>query len=316
MMDSNKEAIGNVDSQAFSEARDANNMIEKKVAHMRESVLDAKNLHTLAVYTTKQAHNVAVVTQAVTVEAVIQQLRKKFAKDEDGDDEDDDEAVAGGEFDWEELGTKVAHLFGSVAATDFLCGPVGKVPVARKERKKKGEGEDVAEEEGGVTKHSDVQQGDAKEAKKEQTQVRIAGQFDLLKKSVGSSSSSSSRSRSSRGGDDEDEDDEDDEEKGEKKEVDFFNFLVDPTSFTQTVENVFDLSFLVKQGKAALRLDGRGLPVLTTATEDQCQGDDDQKSTQLVMALSPKDIREAIEAFNCRGDGVPHRKDQSYDDKL
>ena len=46
---------------------------------------------------------------------------------------------------------------------------------------------------------------------------------------------------------------------GALEPVGLFNLAVNPQSFTQTVENLFDLSFLVKQGHASLTLDCHGL---------------------------------------------------------
>ena len=40
------------------------------------------------------------------------------------------------------------------------------------------------------------------------------------------------------------------------------NFCVNPKSFGQTVENLFYVSFLIKEGVAGLNFDGRGLPTL------------------------------------------------------
>lgn len=43
--------------------------------------------------------------------------------------------------------------------------------------------------------------------------------------------------------------------------MNLFQFVVNPDSFSQTVENLFHLSFLIKDGNASLQLDQNGLPI-------------------------------------------------------
>jgi len=42
----------------------------------------------------------------------------------------------------------------------------------------------------------------------------------------------------------------------------FFELVVNPTSFGHTIENIFHLSFLVKDGLVAISLNEHGLPVV------------------------------------------------------
>jgi non-structural maintenance of chromosomes element 4 len=44
--------------------------------------------------------------------------------------------------------------------------------------------------------------------------------------------------------------------------VDLFKFVINPRSFGQTVENLFYVSFLIRDGKAAITIDDDGLPYL------------------------------------------------------
>jgi len=84
------------------------------------------------------------------------------------------------------------------------------------------------------------------------------------------------------GGDNE----EDGSSEGALEPVGLFNLAVNPQSFTQTVENIFDLSFLVKQGHASLTLDYNGLPVVSQmavgAGSSNADSSTDQRSTQMV----------------------------------
>jgi len=50
--------------------------------------------------------------------------------------------------------------------------------------------------------------------------------------------------------------------KNKKKPVCYFSFVIDPDSFGKTVENMFHVSFLVKQRQAILAIGENGLPTL------------------------------------------------------
>lgn len=44
--------------------------------------------------------------------------------------------------------------------------------------------------------------------------------------------------------------------------IDYFEFVIDPNSFARTVENMFHMSFLIKEGFANLFQDDVNLPAL------------------------------------------------------
>lgn len=46
------------------------------------------------------------------------------------------------------------------------------------------------------------------------------------------------------------------------KNIPFYEFVIDPKSFTKTVENMFHVAFLVKDGYARITLDKNELPMI------------------------------------------------------
>ena len=48
----------------------------------------------------------------------------------------------------------------------------------------------------------------------------------------------------------------------EKRSINFFEFIINPESFGQTIENLFYLSFLIRDGKAVID-DESGQPILS-----------------------------------------------------
>jgi len=273
----NSAAIGDVNAHVFHELRDANNKLGLKAKHMRESVLDVANVYSLTHAATKQAAALAVVNQAVSCDRLLKELRKRGVKDDDGEDGE----AGSGRFDWKSLGRAVAPFFATPPTVEFLCGPISKPVVARQERGKR-KADAVDDEEEGEAKNERPEDVTSKDDELvESTQARLKVMTDRLPP--------------------------------DSSPMGFFNFLVNPESFTQTVENIFDFSFLIKQGTGCLTVKD-GLPYVNKSYKHGDAKDiQELPSSQLVMALCPADFRRAKELFNCRGEGIPHRDDPSYE---
>jgi len=85
-----------------------------------------------------------------------------------------------------------------------------------------------------------------------------------------------------------------------KAPVGFYEFIVNPQSFSRTIENMFYLSFLVKDGYAKIFLNDKGLPVVEPILDAQ-NGNQNQQSEekiQSMISMSKTDWQELIEAFN------------------
>jgi RNA processing factor Prp31 len=71
--------------------------------------------------------------------------------------------------------------------------------------------------------------------------------------------------------------------------VNFFEFVVNPDSFSETVENIFDVSFLVRQDSASLVFDERQNTLVIEAAEPlkaSEKQESDTKNVQAVMKLT------------------------------
>nr|XP_036867036.1 non-structural maintenance of chromosomes element 4 homolog A isoform X1 [Manis javanica] len=70
----------------------------------------------------------------------------------------------------------------------------------------------------------------------------------------------------------------------------FFDFVVDPHSFPRTVENIFHVSFIIRDGFARIRLDQDRLPIIEPIN-DESEGIDQntQIRNQGIIALSYRD---------------------------
>ncbi|KAK5744911.1 hypothetical protein LTR17_001662 [Elasticomyces elasticus] len=109
--------------------------------------------------------------------------------------------------------------------------------------------------------------------------------------------------------------------------VPLFEFVVNPRSFGQTVENIFYVSFLIKEGSVAVKLDEDGLPTINIEEPPPKDGEDEngqplstpekikqkkarekEKSKhQAVFALDFDTWRGLVDAFEIRESMIPHR---------
>mmetsp|Transcript_25213 Transcript_25213/g.58247 ORF Transcript_25213/g.58247 Transcript_25213/m.58247 type:complete len:189 (-) Transcript_25213:223-789(-) len=97
----------------------------------------------------------------------------------------------------------------------------------------------------------------------------------------------------------------DDRRKKKVKKVCAVKFLVNPQSFTQTVENIFHYSYLVRSGKAAIAVDKKtGLP--TVKPKDLQAGTPTPR--QAILAFNMSDWRKLTREFGVDKGDIPHRK--------
>ncbi|XP_020027389.1 non-structural maintenance of chromosomes element 4 homolog A isoform X2 [Castor canadensis] len=80
----------------------------------------------------------------------------------------------------------------------------------------------------------------------------------------------------------------------------FFDFVIDPHSFPRTVENIFHVSFIIRDGFARIRLDQDRLPIIEPVNINEDSEGIDQ-STQIrnqgIIALSYRDWEEIVKTF-------------------
>jgi non-structural maintenance of chromosomes element 4 len=98
--------------------------------------------------------------------------------------------------------------------------------------------------------------------------------------------------------------------------VPLFDFCVNPKSFGQTVENLFYISFLIKEGSVGLNFDGRGLPTLGCAGKEPAEGQQAKGSSrnQAVFALDFDVWEDIIESHGIKKSLIPHRAEEMYED--
>ncbi|OAF99449.1 Nse4-domain-containing protein [Paraphaeosphaeria sporulosa] len=96
----------------------------------------------------------------------------------------------------------------------------------------------------------------------------------------------------------------------EEAAVSLFDFAINPHSFGQTVENLFYISFLIREGAAKVETDADGLPLLApeASTADQRREQNvEVQRRQAVFSIDYATWRTLIEAFDIKEPLIPHR---------
>lgn len=94
----------------------------------------------------------------------------------------------------------------------------------------------------------------------------------------------------------------------ERNPICYFEFVLHPESFSQTVENMFYTSFLVRDGLANIILDDEKLPLI-----EPVQNPEQEKvrkslpHKQAVVSLSPQEWKELVEVYKITDPLIPTR---------
>ncbi|KAI0297137.1 Nse4 C-terminal-domain-containing protein [Russula brevipes] len=90
--------------------------------------------------------------------------------------------------------------------------------------------------------------------------------------------------------------------------VNLFRFIINPNDFAQSVENLFYLSFLIRDGECALEIEENGEPVIFICEQPQLTDyQEGLKKQQLVFEFDVKTWEEAIKEFNITEAIIPQR---------
>ncbi|XP_005094508.1 EP300-interacting inhibitor of differentiation 3 [Aplysia californica] len=79
----------------------------------------------------------------------------------------------------------------------------------------------------------------------------------------------------------------------------FFEFVTNPHSFGQTVENIFYASFLIRDGLAKVTLDDDSLPVIEPIQKEDIENERSETAErhQVVLSITHEEWKEIVETF-------------------
>lgn len=85
--------------------------------------------------------------------------------------------------------------------------------------------------------------------------------------------------------------------------IDYFELVVDPQSFGKTIENIFYVSFLVKDRLLRMYIDHLGMPMIVPVDFDKPEDDEEDKrgSHQIAVSLSMDEWKEIVKKKNFEG---------------
>nr|XP_057915222.1 non-structural maintenance of chromosomes element 4 homolog A [Doryrhamphus excisus] len=87
--------------------------------------------------------------------------------------------------------------------------------------------------------------------------------------------------------------------------ISYYEFVIDPNSFSRTVENIFHTSFLIRDGLAQMCLDSSKLPCIAPVEEMEMEAGGSSRQNQCIISISPKSWKELVDAFDITEAMIP-----------
>jgi hypothetical protein len=190
------------------------------------------------------------------------QRRRNTVREDDGEDDDDDDEIANEALDWELLGQHACFPFNSrPAAPSFLLGPLSVEKKQRAQTQRRGR--QAKDNAGQEARPDQLSRADLTQSNENQLTSICARIHTQLKKHCKRGARSVQRAGLTT------------LESREAKALlkdnritatggpSLFEYVINPDSFGQTVENLFYVSFLIKEGSIGITPDDDGLPTLS-----------------------------------------------------
>ncbi|KAJ3410270.1 nuclear protein [Chytridiales sp. JEL 0842] len=251
----------------------------------QEASLDSKVLVMAADMSAQRAARMKVAGKAFDLDEFIDKLITKMGGSNEGghrnDDNDDDEGPTGRRgrgdqegplLDWYALGEAIRRSVIRAPTSDFMFGPLeAEVKVRKVARKATTRLEKDLKD---LQKPQELQEADLQKQENE-TSKTVSKIHKVLKKAG---------------------------------PTNFFNFVVNPNSFGQSVENLFYASFLIRDGLAGIQLDTDNQPVIYHVDEDEeGEGQEGLIKRQFIFELTEQLWKDIIQAYGIDKPMIPTR---------
>ncbi|KAF7663900.1 hypothetical protein LDENG_00197240 [Lucifuga dentata] len=79
--------------------------------------------------------------------------------------------------------------------------------------------------------------------------------------------------------------------------ISYYEFVIDPNSFSRTVENIFHVSFLIRDGFARMYLDDDKLPCIAPVVDGEAKAGGSSSRHQCIVSISCQSWKELIDVF-------------------
>ena len=246
-----------------------------KIVHAREGALDATFFAQSSKYSLEQLHRINLGKDWDPIDFVTKIQEKHPSRDQSCVINPEDENFTPVEINWNAIGQKVSGLFKRAPTITFMNGPI---KVERKEKKRK--------------ERSKKDQDEAAEEKQPE-EVTNQGNKDATTKEVESLYKSMRKRIKKRKKD------------HQEPTIELPNVILDPNSFTKTIENLFYFSFLVKEGKAGLEYDKTSNEMKTTLLSSDEVNTAEHKRNQSVLMLNLNMYNQMVEKYKNNLEGEP-----------
>lgn len=233
-------------------------------------------------------------------------------------EEEDDGEGDGDTMNWEYLGRNACFLYNSrPCLTGFLLGPLSVQKKVRQQTQRKAR--EARSQNTQATRPTELGAEDLESQESASLTVVCTEIARLLSNAQEKGSENAEREFQELAGDPTDEEATEILRRNNVADngcVPLFNFCVNPKSFGQTVENMFYVSFLIKEGKVGLDFDTKGLPTLGIAATRSVAERQESQRNQAVFTLDFDTWEDITKSFGIEKCIIPHRKDEKYDDGI
>ncbi|KAJ3081952.1 nuclear protein [Quaeritorhiza haematococci] len=247
--EANKQDLVKPDSDGLMNTLYEANKLFATVTTTQEGTLDSKLLVQVAELGSKKAQNMRFDANCFDIDDFVRKAKGMMAVGPVNVAEDEDEERQGDRsLDWFALGNVAAKYLLRVPTLDFLLGPLAVEPKVRQEGRKIAR---LVKDKNDLRKPQELTKDDFQKEKNETSSAVFQVARHLAAHGP----------------------------------INFFKFIINPESFGQTVENMFHLAFLIKEGKAKIEIDEDGDPIVERVHVEDGQEDPDAVKRQLIMEL-------------------------------